>query len=59
MNYNRNNVNELLSKTSELVITEVCRGKKTTLKHKKTISGRLDFIVSDVRKLNLVGEDLM
>jgi uncharacterized protein YjbI with pentapeptide repeats len=54
----RNNVNALLSKTSESVRIKECRGQKTTLKHKKTIAGRLDFIGSDLRKINLRGADL-
>lgn len=53
----RNNVNTLLSKTSELVRIKACRGQKKTLKHKK-IGGRLNFIGSDLRKINLIGEDL-
>ena len=34
------------------------RGQKTTLKRKKTIAGRLNFISSDLRKINLRGANL-
>ncbi len=54
----RNKVNALLSKTSEFVRTKAHRVKKTTLKRKKTIAGRLNFIGSDLRKINLTGEEL-
>lgn len=53
----RNNVNALLSKTSEVVRIKACRGQKNTLKRKK-IGGRLNFIGSDLRKVNLRGADL-
>lgn len=54
----RSKVNPLLSKTSEAVRTEACRGKKTALKARKRIAGRLDFIGADLKKINLKGEDL-
>ena len=54
----RNNVNSLLLKTSELVRIKARRGQKNTLKRKKTIAGRLNFIGADLRKTNLRGEDL-
>ena len=54
----RNNVNALLSKTSEIVRAKARRGQKTTLKRKKTIAGRLNFIGADLRRINLIGEDL-
>ncbi|SFB33977.1 pentapeptide repeat-containing protein [Clostridium frigidicarnis] len=54
----RNNVNVLLLKTSELVRAKARRGQKNALKRKKTIAGRLNFIGSDLKKLNLRGEDL-
>lgn len=54
----RNKVNALLSKTSELVRNRARRGQKTTLKRKNTIVGRLNLIGSDLKKVNLKGEDL-
>ncbi|KAJ51769.1 uncharacterized protein YjbI with pentapeptide repeats [Clostridium tetanomorphum] len=54
----RNNVNAILSKTSEFVRTKARKGQKSTLKRKKTIAGRLNLIGSDLRKINLKGEDL-
>jgi len=54
----RNNVNKLLSKTSEVVRSKACIGQKTTLSRKKAIAGRLNLIGSDLRKVNLTGEDL-
>ncbi|MGY0373350.1 pentapeptide repeat-containing protein [Clostridium sp. JNZ J1-5] len=54
----RDNVNTLLLQTSELVRAKACGGKKATLKHKKTIAGRLDLIGADLRKTNLRGADL-
>lgn len=54
----RSKVNPLLSKTSEVVRAEACRGKKTVLKARKKIAGRLDFIGADLKKINLKGEDL-
>lgn len=54
----RSKVNALLSKTSEVVRAEACRGKKTALKGRKRIAGRLDFIGADFKKIDLKGEDL-
>ncbi|WP_027625261.1 pentapeptide repeat-containing protein [Clostridium lundense] len=54
----RHNVNKLLLKTSELARGKARGGKKATLKHRKTIAGRLNFIGADLRKVNLIGEDL-
>lgn len=54
----RSKVNVLLSKTSELVRNEARRGKKTVLKARKRIAGRLDFIGADLKKIDLKGEDL-
>ncbi|MGL5085464.1 MAG: pentapeptide repeat-containing protein [Clostridium sp.] len=54
----RDKVNELLSKTSDLVRSMASKGKKSNLKNKKTIAGRRDFIGVDFRKINLRGADL-
>jgi len=54
----RNNVNPLLLKTSEFVRNKAGRGQETTLKRKKTIAGRANYIGIDLRKINLRGEDL-
>ena len=54
----RNNVNPLLSKTSEVVRNKARRGQKSNLNRKKTIAGRVNLIGSDLRKINLRGEDL-
>lgn len=54
----RDDVNELLLQTSELVRAKACGGKKATLKRKKTIAGRLDLIGADLKKTNLRGADL-
>ena len=54
----RDEVNSLLQQTSELVRIKARRGQKTTLKHKKTIAGRLDFIGADLKNANLRGADL-
>jgi len=54
----RKKVNDLLSKTSELVRSKAQRGKLVSLKCKKTIAGRLDCIGVDFRKTNLRGADL-
>ncbi|MDO5518047.1 MAG: pentapeptide repeat-containing protein [Clostridium sp.] len=51
-------VNELLLKTSLQIRKKASMGKKGSLKNRKSIAGRLDFIGADCRKLNLVGEDL-
>jgi uncharacterized protein YjbI with pentapeptide repeats len=54
----RHKVNALLLKTSEAVRMKALRGKKATLKSKKMIAGRLNFIGTDLRKVNLRGENL-
>jgi uncharacterized protein YjbI with pentapeptide repeats len=54
----RDKVNALLQKTSELVRTKACNGKKIPLKRHKTIAGRIDFIGADLSKNNLRGADL-
>lgn len=54
----RNKVNPLLLKTSELVRNKASRGQKSNLNRKKTIAKRVNFIASDLRKMNLRGEDL-
>lgn len=54
----RDKVNELLSKTSDLVRSKANKGQKSNLKHKKTILGRRDFAGVDFRKANLKGADL-
>ena len=54
----RNKVNALLSKTSELVRYNTNMGRKSTLKWKKTIAGRPNFIGVDLKKTNLRGADL-
>nr|WP_139375952.1 pentapeptide repeat-containing protein [Clostridium oryzae] len=54
----RNNVNVLLSKTSEAVRTKTRRGQKSGLKRKKSILGRPDYIGADFRRTNLRGADL-
>ncbi len=54
----RDDVNSLLLQTSELVRTKACLGQRATLKRKKTIAGRSDFIGKDFRKTNLRGADL-
>lgn len=54
----RNKVNAVLLKTSELMRSKALRGKKTNLKRKNMIGGRLNFIGSDLKKGNLTGENL-
>ncbi|MEW9095884.1 MAG: pentapeptide repeat-containing protein [Clostridiaceae bacterium] len=54
----RNNVNPLLSNTSEHVRAKAQSGHRTNLKRKKKIAGRLNLMGSDLRKVNLIGEDL-
>lgn len=54
----RNKVNGLLSKTSEIVRSKASSGKKTTLKAKNKIAGRLNLIAADLKKTNLKGADL-
>ncbi len=54
----RAKVNSLLKKTSELVQAKVPIDPKKSLNRKKTVSGRLDLIGTDLRKINLVGVDL-
>lgn len=54
----RNKVNSLLSQTSELVRAKACSEDKTPSKRQKTISKKLDFIGTDLRKTNLRGADL-
>lgn len=54
----RDGVNSLLEKTSELLRTKALKDQKNTLKRKKTIAGRPDFIGADLRKTNLRGADL-
>lgn len=54
----RNKVNSVLSRTSEILRNKARRGKKSTLKRKKMIAGRLDFIGANLKSINLVGEDL-
>lgn len=51
-------VNGLLLKTSQEVRRKASMRKRNSLKHRKTIAGRLDFIGADCRKFNLAGEDL-
>jgi len=54
----RKDVNSLLQQTSELVRTKTLGGKKSDLKRRRTIAGRLDLIGQDLRKNNLRGADL-
>ena len=54
----RNKVNAKLKKVSEWVRGRALNGQKSTLKSKKEIFGRLDFIGADLRKMNLRGADL-
>lgn len=54
----RDKVNYFLKRTSENVRCKSGNGRKNTLKHKKTIAGRLDLIGKDLRKVNLRGADL-
>lgn len=54
----RNKVNFLLSSTSEFIRSRSRKGENSTLKHKKKIAERLNFIGFDFRKFNLKGEDL-
>ncbi|MDS0525673.1 pentapeptide repeat-containing protein [Clostridium sp. SHJSY1] len=54
----RDKVNPFLKKASEFVRSKVYNGQRNTLKHRKTIAGRLDLIGKDLRKINLRGADL-
>lgn len=51
-------VNSILQHASQFVRSKAFSGQKNTLKRKKTIAGRLDFIGTDLRKTNLKGVDL-
>lgn len=51
-------VNALLLKTSEALRAKASRSNKNSLKNKKTIGGRLNLIGLDLKKVNLVGENL-
>lgn len=54
----RDNVNTLLRQTSEFIRAKALSNRKTNLKRKKTIAGRLDCIGADLKKINLKGADL-
>ena len=51
-------VNELLAKTSKIIRSRFNKSGKSSLKNKKRIGGRLNFMGQDLIKLNLKGEDL-
>lgn len=51
-------VNELLAKTSKIIRSRFNKSGKNSLKNKKRIGGRLNFMGQDLIKLNLKGEDL-
>ena len=54
----RTEVNELLVQTSELVRTEIRRGRKTPSRREKTYGRRADLIAADLRKADLRGGNL-
>ncbi|MDF2607063.1 MAG: pentapeptide repeat protein [Bacillales bacterium] len=54
----RDKVNSLLKKVSELVCVKNSGDQRKTLKYKRTISGRLDLIGKDLRRIDLTGENL-
>lgn len=51
-------VNELLVETSKMIRRRFNKSGKSSLKNKKRIGGRLNFMGQDLRKLSLKGEDL-
>lgn len=51
-------VNELLLETSKVIRSRFNKSGKSSLKNKKRIGGRLNFMGQDLRKVNLKGEDL-
>lgn len=51
------NVDNLLSKTSQLVRVRTCKAENNISVHKKRLGGRLDFIGADLRKGNLKGQN--
>lgn len=54
----RHKVNQFLAETSELVRRNYRKGKKSSLKRKKKLAGRDNFIGFDFKNINLIGEDL-
>lgn len=52
------NVNRYLVSTSEIIRKRFSFGKKSSLKNKKRIGGRLNFMGQDLSKMNLKGENL-